>query len=77
MFLENVGRRHMNVGSTLEKRRVERGISYAELSRRTDVNEDMVSRFCRGISMPKGDQLVAICYELDLDVEDFIERGEK
>lgn len=63
----------MNVGRTLEKRRVERGISYAELSRRTDVNEDMVSRFCRGISMPKGDQLVAICHELDLDVEDFLE----
>lgn len=61
----------MDIGATLEAKRSERGISYAELSRRTKVNEDMVSRFCRGISMPKGDQLIAICRELNLEVDDF------
>ena len=66
----------MDIGATLENRRSERGITYAELSRRTNVNEDMISRFCRGISMPKGDQLVAICRELTLDVDDFFKSEE-
>lgn len=61
----------MNIGATLESRRSERGITYAELSRRTNVNEDMMSRFCRGVSMPKGDQLIVICRELNLDIDDF------
>lgn len=61
----------MNVGATLESRRKERGISYAELSRRTEINEDMTSRFCKGTSKPSGDQLLRMCAELDLEVEDF------
>jgi transcriptional regulator with XRE-family HTH domain len=61
----------MNIGTTIEKKRIERGISYAELSRRTKINEDMIARFCKGQSMPKGDQLIRLCYELELDVGDF------
>lgn len=69
----------MDIGATLEGKRSERGITYAKLSRRTHVNEDMISRFCRGISMPKGDQLIVICRELNLDVDDFFaeEGGER
>lgn len=59
------------IGTVLGERRKERGITYAELARRTKINEDMVSRFCRGEAMPKGDQLIRLCRELDLDVEDF------
>ena len=61
----------MNVGKTLENKKLERGISYAELSRRTGINEDMVSRFCRGTSKPNGEQLINLCIELDLEIEDF------
>lgn len=63
----------MNISEVISKRRRERGISYAELSRRTRINEDMVSRFCNGKSMPKGDQLIRICAELELDIDDFNE----
>lgn len=63
----------MNIGTVLEGKRRERGISYAELSRRTSINEDMVSRFCNGTSMPKGYQLIRLCKELNLDIEDFDE----
>lgn len=63
----------MSIGAVLESRRRERGISYAELSRRTSINEDMVSRFCSGSSMPKGSQLIRLCRELNLDIEDFDE----
>lgn len=61
----------MNIGTVLERKRTERGISYAELARRTNINEDMVSRFCGGSSMPKGYQLINLCKELDLDIDDF------
>ncbi len=63
----------MTIGDVLESRRKERGISYAELGRRTTINEDMVSRFCKGDSMPKGYQLVNLCKELNLDIDDFNE----
>ena len=63
----------MNIGTVLESKRAERGISYAELARRTHINEDMVSRFCSGSSMPKGYQLIRLCKELELDIEDFEE----
>lgn len=61
----------MDIGAVLEARRRKQGISYAELSRRTQINEDMVSRFCKGTSMPKANQLIGICRELGLDIEDF------
>lgn len=67
----------MSIGTVLESRRVKRGISYAELARRTFINEDMVSRFCNGSSMPKGTQLIRLCKELDLDIEDFDESTER
>lgn len=61
----------MNISATLERKKQERGISYAELSRRTGINEDMVSRFCKGTSKPSGEQLIKLCHELNLEVEDF------
>lgn len=61
----------MTIGSVIGGRQEQRGISYAELARRTLINEDMVSRFCKGIAMPKGDQLLRLCKELDLDLADF------
>lgn len=63
----------MTIGDVLEGRRAQRGISFAELARRTNINEDMVSRFCKGESMPKGLQLISLCRELELDLEDFEE----
>lgn len=63
----------MTIAEVLERRRAQRGISFAELARRTHINEDMVSRFCKGDSMPKGFQLIGLCRELELDLEDFEE----
>lgn len=61
----------MSIAAVLSQRQKERGIPYAELSRRTFINEDMVSRFLNGKSMPKGDQFLRLCRELDLDFDDF------
>lgn len=76
MFLENVGRRRMElqkstIGAVLGAKQEAVGIPYAALSRRTGINDDMISRFCHGSSMPKGSQLLLLCRELNLDVDDF------
>ena len=61
----------MNVSAVLERRRVDRGITVAELARRTSVSYDLLTRTLKGSSMVKGDQLIRICRELRLEVSDF------
>lgn len=63
--------KNMEVSAVLEKRRQERGITVAELARRTDVNYDVLSRSLKGQTMPKGDQLLRLCKELNLEFADF------
>jgi transcriptional regulator with XRE-family HTH domain len=62
----------MDISKVLANRRDERGISYAELARRTDINPDVLARIMKGRATPKGDQLIVLCQELGLDLEDFI-----
>lgn len=61
----------MEVSDVLERRRVDRGITVAELARRTSVSYDVLTRTLKGSSMVKGDQLIRICRELKLEVSDF------
>lgn len=61
----------MDVSAVLERRRVDRGITVAELARRTSVSYDVLTRTLKGSSMVKGDQLIRICRELRLEVSDF------
>lgn len=63
----------MEMHEVLEAKRDERGISFAELARRTDVNYDVLNRAFKGMSMLKGDQLIRVCRELHLDITDFDE----
>lgn len=63
----------MGISGVLESQRVERGITVAELSRRVRMNYDVLIRCLKGESMPKGDQLIRLCKELDLDIGDFDE----
>lgn len=64
----------MDVNQVISKRVEERGISFSELARRVSMNGEVVRRICRGDAMPKGDQLIRLCMELDLDIEDFTAR---
>ena len=63
----------MNYRTVLRKRIDERGISYAELERRTGVSQVLLGRVCREVSDLKATDFVKICCELDLDWEDFID----
>lgn len=63
----------MKIYEVLSDRRAERGISYAELARRVGMNEDVVSRVFRGISNVNGKKFVALCSELNLEVNDFVD----
>lgn len=61
----------MNIAEVLEAKRAERGITIAELSRRTEIPYDTVIRSMKGQTMPKGDQLLKLCRELGLKFSDF------
>lgn len=64
----------MNISVTLEAKRNEIGISVAELSRRTGISYDVLSRSLKGQTMPKGDHLIRLCHELGLEFSDFDEK---
>lgn len=61
----------MELYEVLESKRDERGITFAELARRTSINYDVLIRSFKGISMLKGDQLIRVCRELHLEMSDF------
>lgn len=65
----------MSIAAVLEQRRSDRGIPVSELSRRVEMNPNVLHRVLKGSSMPKGDQLIKLCKELKLDIDDFPSDG--
>lgn len=61
----------MSISEVIESKRVERGITIAELSRRTNISYDTLSRALKGKTELKGDQFLNACHELGLDFSDF------
>lgn len=61
----------VNVSGPVEAKRKEIGISVAELSRRTEINYDVLIRALKGTGTLKGDQLLLLCRELGLGFSDF------
>lgn len=47
------------------------GITVAELSRRTNMNPELLRRSLSGIRPLKADELVSLCQELELGISDF------
>lgn len=60
------------VVETIESKRTERGISQSELARRVDMNVKSLNNALLGKQGIKADKFVAICHELDLEVDDFV-----
>ena len=63
----------MNVTDVLNQRITQRGISVSELSRRVHMNDELLRRSLNGTRALKATEFVAVCHELDLDIEDFTE----
>lgn len=61
----------MNVIDVLNERINERGIPVSELSRRVAMNDELLRRSLTGNRNLKAVEFVAICKELELDIDDF------
>lgn len=48
-----------------------RGITYAELARRAGINAELLRRSLSGERRITADELVVLCRELDLSINDF------
>lgn len=61
----------MSIASVLNKHIDERGITKAELSRRVNMNPDLLSRSLNEQRKFRADELIALCEVLNLDLQDF------
>lgn len=61
----------MDVVGVLNQKITQRGISVSELSRRVDMNDELLRRSLNGSRTLKATEFVAICRELGLDIENF------
>lgn len=61
----------MTAAEVISKKVEARGITLSELSRRTNVKPHALRRVVAGERLLKADEFVALCKELDLDIEDF------
>lgn len=61
----------MEIYEVLEARRASRGVSYAELARRSAMNPDVVSRALHGKGELKAGQFLSLCRVLGLESGDF------
>lgn len=66
----------MTVLEVIKQAKDSRGISTAELSRRTNIKYEALRTSLNGDRKVTGPELVSLCRELDLDVEDFPENLE-
>ena len=61
----------MKTHEVIAKRVEARGIPVAELARRVDMNAELLRRSLVGERKIVGDELIALCCELGLDIPDF------
>lgn len=61
----------MGVVETIERTRTERGMSVAELSRRTGIEYENLRVSLKGERKIPAPEFVKLCRQLDLRVEDF------
>lgn len=61
----------MNVNEVISDKVKQRGISCAELARRTDMHKEVLRRCLRGKRAIRADELLKLCAELDMNMSDF------
>lgn len=61
----------MKAYEVIDKRVQERGISNAELSRRTGIDNELLRRSLAGNRRIAADEFVVLCRELNLDIDCF------
>lgn len=61
----------MGIQNTVSSAIKKRGITIAELARRVDMEPELLRRSLAGTRKLTGIELVNLCLELDLEIEDF------
>ena len=61
----------MNVSKVISSKAERRGISCAELARRTGMNKEVLRRCLRGKRAIRADELLRLCSELEMSMSDF------
>ena len=61
----------MSIQSTISSAIEERGITVAELARRVGMEPELLRRSLAGMRKLTGIELVNLCHELKLEIEDF------
>ena len=61
----------MGIQNTVSSAIKMRGITIAELARRVDMEPELLRRSLAGTRKLTGIELVNLCHELDLEIEDF------
>lgn len=61
----------MNVNEVISNRVKQRGISCAELARRTNMHKEVLRRCLHGKRAIRADELLKLCAELDMSMSDF------
>ena len=67
----------MEVATVIKESQEKRGISTAELSRRTGIEYEALRTSLNGNRGITAGEFVSLCRELGLDVDDFAEGGEQ
>lgn len=67
----------MTVLDVIREARDKRGITTAELARRTNIDYEALRVSLKGKRGITGPELISLCRELDLDVDDFPESVEE
>lgn len=76
--LATLGRQEsMTVLDVIREARDKRGITTAELARRTNIDYEALRVSLKGKRGITGPELISLCRELDLDVDDFPESVEE
>ena len=66
----------MEIYEVIRAKQSERGISTAELSRRTGIGYEQLRNSLRGERNITSEEFVALCIELQMSIDDFPERRE-
>ena len=61
----------MNVSKVVLSQAKRRGISCAELARRTGMNKEVLRRCLNGTRAIRADELLRLCSELEMDMSNF------
>lgn len=63
----------MHLGSLIERKLKEHGLTQAKLSGKTGLSASMISHYVCGLSLPSAESIFALCNALEVDIEEMVD----